>query len=214
MATTYSLGSRASQRRQATIDEIVKHAVEIMTVDGVGALSISEIARRMHVRPPSLYKYFPSLHSVYDELFARGARDLLATAQPALDTSSSAVEGLRALAVVIVRWCVENPAVAHLMYMRPVPGFEPSPEAFAPNVEAMRLLRNEIARYVRFGHLKSGTDVDEVTTLFTVVISGLISQQLANEPAVSFGIGRFSSLTERAVDVFLSSYLPTPTETQ
>jgi AcrR family transcriptional regulator len=33
---------------------------------GVGGLSMSEIARLLGMRQPSLHKYFPSLHAVYD----------------------------------------------------------------------------------------------------------------------------------------------------
>ncbi|MCU1605121.1 MAG: hypothetical protein JWP46_1586, partial [Modestobacter sp.] len=50
----------------------MNHAIDLMQADGVGALSISEVARRMGIRGPSLYKYFPSRHALYDVLFARG----------------------------------------------------------------------------------------------------------------------------------------------
>jgi AcrR family transcriptional regulator len=47
-------------------------AAMIMTDEGAGGLTIAETARRLGVRPPSIYKYFPSLLSIYDELFRRG----------------------------------------------------------------------------------------------------------------------------------------------
>ena len=43
---------------------------------GVGALSLSTVAREMGIRPPSLYQYFPSRLAVYDELFRRGNDEL------------------------------------------------------------------------------------------------------------------------------------------
>ena len=43
-----------------------------MTEEGVNGLSLAEVARRLGVQPPSLYKYFPSLMAVYNELFLRG----------------------------------------------------------------------------------------------------------------------------------------------
>ena len=64
-------GARRLRRRQETIDEILQHAVAVMQADGVAALSLSEVARRMGIKPPSLYKYFPSKLAVYDELFRR-----------------------------------------------------------------------------------------------------------------------------------------------
>ena len=43
-----------------------------MTEEGVNGLSLAEVARRLGVQPPSLYKYFPSLMAVYDALFDPG----------------------------------------------------------------------------------------------------------------------------------------------
>ena len=40
--------------------------------------------------------------------------------------------------------------------------------------------------------------------MLTVVMSGLISLQLANEPGVPYSAGRFSSLTAAAADMYLT----------
>lgn len=108
MATTYSREDRVSARRQVTIDEALAHAVDIMSEQGVAALPISEIARRMEIRPPSLYKYFPSLHAVYDELFARGMKSHTDAALSAFAAAPAGFEQVRASAVASVRWSVEN----------------------------------------------------------------------------------------------------------
>src|SRR3954454_22798393 len=68
---------RRQRRRQESIEEVLDHAVEIMAEQGVAGLSIGEIARRMDIRPPSLYVYFPSKNALYDALFARGAQSIL-----------------------------------------------------------------------------------------------------------------------------------------
>src|SRR5436853_6529808 len=68
---------RRHRHRVETIEEVLDHAVGIMAEDGVAGLSLGEIARRMEIRPPSLYVYFPSKHAMYDALFARGWRLLL-----------------------------------------------------------------------------------------------------------------------------------------
>src|SRR3954467_14163757 len=68
---------RRHRRRLETIEEGLDHAVEIMAADGVAGLSLGEIARRMGIRPPSVYVYFPSKHALYDALFERGWRMLL-----------------------------------------------------------------------------------------------------------------------------------------
>src|SRR4029450_10970308 len=69
---------RRLQRHNQTIEEILDVAIQVMAEDGVAALSLAEVARRMGMRPPSLYQYFPSKLAVYDALFERGARQTLA----------------------------------------------------------------------------------------------------------------------------------------
>ena len=90
---------RRARRRQETIDEILDIAVAIMSEEGVNGLSLSEVARRLGVQPPSIYKYFPSLMAIYDELFLRGQsvhlevmRDAMATADPGLDALFAGLE--------------------------------------------------------------------------------------------------------------------------
>src|SRR3954471_9754701 len=68
---------RRARRRQETIEEVLDIAVAIMTEQGVAGLSIGEVARRMGIRPPSLYVYFPSKEALYDAVFLRGAREIL-----------------------------------------------------------------------------------------------------------------------------------------
>src|SRR5262245_5416454 len=93
---------------------------------GVGGLSMSEIARRLGMRQPSLYKYFPSLHAVYDALFARGLERSGAAVRAAIEQGPRGMATFRAAARAAVRWAVENPALAQLLYWRPVPGFVPT----------------------------------------------------------------------------------------
>jgi AcrR family transcriptional regulator len=188
------------------VDEALGHAVELMTAEGVGALSVSEVARRMGIRGPSLYKYFPSRHAIYDALFTRGLAGELAAVYEAAEQSPRGVPRIRAGGAAAVRWAVENPALAQLLHWRPVPGYEPAPEAFAPSRDDMARLRAEFTEAVRLGQLAPTADTDEVLRLWTVVVSGLISQQLANQPGVPFEKGSFSRLTDAAFDVFFSAY--------
>src|SRR5271154_1004011 len=69
---------RRARRRQETIEEILDIAEDVMAEEGVNGLSLAEVARRLGVQPPSLYKYFPSLLAVYDAIFLRGQLEHLA----------------------------------------------------------------------------------------------------------------------------------------
>lgn len=213
MATAASPeSSRVSRRRAAVVAQALDHAVALMTEEGVGALSLSEVARRMGMRGPSLYKYFSSRQAVYDALFARGLAAQQAAVRAAVDDLPRGVPRIRAGAAAVVRWAVEHPALAQLLHWRPVPGFQPSPQAFAPSQQDMTEVRAEFAEAVRLGELSPAADSDDAVRLYTVVLSGLISQQMANEPGVPFADGGFSRLTDAAVDLFLSGHAPAEKE--
>src|SRR5258708_4445679 len=116
---------RRHRRRQETIEEVLDVAAAIMAEQGVGGLSVGEIARRMGIRPPSLYVYFPSKHALYDALFARGARLVLATMealQASLPAGATLEQQLQIAAATFVRWSVDHQAYSQLLFWRPVPG--------------------------------------------------------------------------------------------
>src|SRR5260370_20885173 len=101
------------RRRQETIEEVLGLAAQIMAEQGVAGLSIGEIARRMGIRPPSLYAYFPSKHALYDALFARGAREVLTTMEAlvsSLPADATLEERLQTAGTTCVRWSIEHPA--------------------------------------------------------------------------------------------------------
>ncbi|CAN5126438.1 MAG: TetR/AcrR family transcriptional regulator [Nocardioidaceae bacterium] len=215
MATTSSrsigagLGTTSQRRllrRQQTIEEALNHALAIMAEHGVGALTISEVARRMGLRGPSLYKYFPGLHAVYDALFARGVAANAAAVSVAIEPHPRGTERIRAAVQATVRWCIENPALAQLLYWRPVPGFTPTPDSFAASTETMAQAQAEFAEAVRLRQLAPTADSDEGVRLLTVVMSGLITQQMANEPGVAYRAGRFSGLTDQMIDMFFAHF--------
>src|SRR5207248_7617402 len=96
-------------------------------------VSLGEIARRMGIRTPSLYVYFPSKNALYDALFERGAREVGNVVTEASERLLAELGPDRQLedvlldaATTFVRWAVEHPAYTQLLYWRPVPGFEPS----------------------------------------------------------------------------------------
>jgi hypothetical protein len=89
-----------------------------------------------------------------------------------------------------------------------VPGFEPSVETFAASHDQLAMVRTEFAAAVHSGQLGPAAATDHALRLFTVVLSGVISQQLANEPGADFATGHFSRLVDEALDMFFARYAP------
>ena len=80
-----------------------------------------------------------------------------------------------------------------LMNQRTLPGFTPSPEAYAPSLAVMG---DFVARMARHG-VRGQDDID----ICVASISGMVDAQLANDP----GGTRWSDLLDRAIDMFADS---------
>lgn len=171
-----------------------------------------DLGARVGLRAQSLYVYFPSKNAIYDEVFARGWRELEAHMR-AFDQAAGPVDSAeagRALlnhgVVAFVRWALEHPVQAQLMFWRPVPGFEPSPEAYAPAIALMELTRTVLTGFVAAGWLRPEAAEDDAVRAHTTVISGVISQQLSNQPAVGFDDGLYSGLAPLLSGMFFDNY--------
>jgi AcrR family transcriptional regulator len=203
---------RRHRRRQETIEEILDIAVQIMAEQGVAGLSVGEIARRMGIRPPSVYVYFPSKNALYDALFARGARLLLAAMQEvfaALPARPAALEEILLPASrAFVRWSVENAAYSQLLFWRPVPGFTPSPEAYEAAIELIELARDRLRGLQDAGLLRAEVSIEQMERDWTILLAGVFSQQLSNAPQQAFGEGSFTAAIPELMAMFADYYSP------
>jgi AcrR family transcriptional regulator len=199
---------RRARRRQETIEEILDLAETIMTEEGVNGLSLAEVARRLGVTPPSLYKYFPSLMAVYDALFLRGAREHLEVMRAAMVGAPPGLPALEAALQAGGQWCLQHRGLAQLLFWRPVPSFEPSPEAFAPSIEMMDLNRQCLAAAVDAGQLGPAARTDDAISFVSILIAGTLSQAMANEPERPWGEGRFSPLFPKLMALVPVAYPP------
>jgi AcrR family transcriptional regulator len=207
---------RRLRRRQETIEEVLDLAAQIMAEQGVAGLALGEIARRLGIQPPSLYEYFPSKHALYDALFARGARRLLDVMRE-IDDGPHEVPSLHAALLAaserFVRWSIEHAPYSQLLFWRPVPGYVPSAEAYAPAEELLDWSRRRLAGLQERRLIRADVSTEQVLRDWTVVISGVISQQLSNAPDEDFDSGRFTVALPGLVAMFANYYAPRDTST-
>jgi AcrR family transcriptional regulator len=179
-----------------------------MTEEGVNGLTLAEVARRLGVQPPSLYKYFESLMALYDALFRRGQYAHLQAMRTAMDQAAPGLDALAAGLQASGRWCLANGPIAQLMFWRPVPRFEPSADSMAPSIEMIELQRQALADAVAARQLSPAAASEETVYLLSVFTSGVIGQALANDPDLPWGTGRFTPLLPKLIDVLPALYPP------
>jgi AcrR family transcriptional regulator len=207
---------RRQRRRQETIEQVLDIAAAIMAEQGVAGLSVGEIARRMGIRPPSLYVYFPSKHALYDALFARGAQAVLTASEAwiaahPVASASTLEEILLDHAEAFVRWSLQHAPYAQLLFWRPVPGFTPSPQAYEPAVQMVGLAEEQFAQLQRRGLLRADLPAGQILRDWTILTAGVVSQQLSNAPHESFEEGRFTAALPGLVSMFARYYQPPAT---
>lgn len=183
--------SRIAVRRARTEREILDAAWAVMAREGVAALSVREVARAVGIRQQSLTYYYPTKQALLDALFADGFADLR-TCFDHLAPGTDPIQGVVAVARAFVDHLVARPAAYHLMFQGTVPGFEPSDESHDVALTVLRELVDRLA--------VAGVDDPADLALVRSVMSGIIAEQIANDPAGHL----FTDQTERAVRAVLT----------
>jgi AcrR family transcriptional regulator len=193
---------RRAVRRAATRDEILRAAWSLVRAEGLAALSMRDLAAAVGMRAPSLYQYFDSKLAIYDAMFGQGMVHALAVVEDGIEGRHGR-EALRESGRALLLFTTSDPVRNQLLFQRTIPGFEPSPDSYAPAVAMSARVESLIAEL-------GPADVARAMDLWTAVISGLSNQQLANEPAGD----RWVRLFDRAADMYFAAVdaalTPTP----
>jgi len=185
---------KVAERREARTAEIVEAAWKLAAVDGIGGFSLHGLAREVGIRQPSLYEYFDSKLALYDAMFLDGNRRLL-TRLEGLDLPDDPRRAVKLLMREFVAFATEDIARQQLLFARAIPGFEPSPEAYAP---AVAVLERSV-ELLKTAGIRAQGDVD----CFTAMVGGVIAAQNSNEP----GGNRWVRQLDRLIDLYLD-HLP------
>lgn len=194
-----SLSPHRQHKRDVMTARILDTARAIMRSEGVAALSMQELARRLDLRAPSLYNYFSSKMDIYDALFRLGFT-LFGEhiAQASLNAQGWQVE-LQNVIEGYMTFALQNPELYQLCFERPVPGFVPSQESLQVSLDLLH------ASYERVAQLLpaqiTGLNPQQVVDLTIALMHGLTALHLANEPHLPVGEGRFGSLIAIVVSV-------------
>lgn len=177
-------------RRATARQTIVRAAWAVVREEGLAGLSLRHLAERAGTTTPTIYAYFTSKDDIYDAMFEDAAGDFEAQmSRPGLsgDARDALAESLRRF----IAFCTEDVARYQLLFERSIPGFRPSPAAYAPAVRALETARTLLAL--------NGIHDPPQLDVWTALTTGIVSQQIANDP----GGDRWTRLVDEVVSMFL-----------
>ena len=189
---TATRGDRRAQRHSSTRQEILDAAWRLSRERGLTNWSLRDVAEAVGMRAPSLYVYFDSKNALYDAMFAEGYTQLFAHYAD-LPRDGDPRGLLHTAARLFFDFCVEDPARYQLLFLRTIPGFEPSEASYALALKPLEDMQEVL--------VAAGAGTPEHLDLWTALLTGLTSQQVSNDP----GGDRWSRLVDRAVDMFLAA---------
>lgn len=203
-----SPSERRQRNRQEMLDAILQTARALMREEGVAALSLRELARRLRFTVQALYKYYPSKAALYDALFQEGIRTYARYWREAIAGRTSFWDTLEAVLEATMRFAHDYPELNDLTFSRPVPGFVPSEESMQESRRLLGEFDGIIANAIAGREIRADVSPTEVRDLFLAMLDGLTRQHMANEPGTPVGSGRYGGLIPAAIAVFRCAWQP------
>jgi AcrR family transcriptional regulator len=201
---------RRQRNREEMKNAILDAARQVMREEGVAALNLQEVARRVGVRAPSLYEYFPGKMAIYDALFRMGVRIYAERSELLAQTNPSLWERARASLEHYMTFAQNYPELYQLVFERPVPGFVPSEESMNESRQLLGRADQIVEQGLEHGSLVLGISPVQARDLFIAMMHGLTALHMANEPGLPVGSGRFGSLLPAALALFRATWEPEP----
>ena len=133
---------------------LLEASIELIHEEGVEALTVAEVGRRVGVSSAAPYKHFADRQALLRALAVEGNRRLGEALVAAAEGSTEPREAFRLSGVAYIRWAAENPALhriatdpAHIDYASAPPDVD-APEALKGSMETFW---TDLAELVRSG---------------------------------------------------------------
>lgn len=196
------------QKRSEMLSRILDIARTIMREEGVAALSMQELARRMNMRAPSLYNYFNNKMEIYDALFQMGQRMFESQISEYL-TEGAWQAQLSGMMKSYLNFALQNPELYQLCFERPVPGFVPSPESLEISFGILERLYAQVRTWLP--SLNTTLNERQLTDFLIAFNHGITALHLANQPDTPVDESRFASLAPAFLSLLDKAWVKNPT---
>lgn len=199
---------RRRRNREEMIANILAAARAIMREQGVAALNLNEVARRLQMRAPSLYEYFPSKAALYDALYLHAITLFAETDTRVWETHPPGWGRIQAWFEARLSLAMEQPDLYHLVYDAPVPGFAPGDAGTAVALQIGVDAERAVAELIDAGVIAPGLPPDRARDFLLALRHGMIAETLGKKAITPPIAHRFASLVPVVMGVLQAAWDP------
>src|SRR5258708_27380918 len=193
-ASITSLKEHGQRYGEETVDAILAAARVVMQEQGVAALNLNEVARRLGVSGQAIAKYFPNKAALYDGLFLLGHRLFREAEEELWQTSAPDWERIRRWFEIRLALACAHPDLYSLIWGDAVPGFTLSPEVREEIRAMLAGAQRGIGEVIAAGAIDASIPPERVVDILMAVRHGIIAEHLAKRTFLPPGSDRFSRL--------------------
>lgn len=153
-------------------EQIVAAALDMISAEGVHALSIVGIAERVGIVPSALYRHFKGKDDVLDGVLALLERRLLRNVTQVRKQTPDALSRLRLLLMKQAQMLSENRGIPHIVFSDGI--YTGHPERKAKVAEIMQSHLSRIQKIIEEGQQKGAIREDVAPTTAAVMFLGMI----------------------------------------
>ena len=169
---------RRFRERELTKSRILDAAREMFVEDGIEAVTMREIAKRIEYTPTAIYHHFRDKQALIEELCLIDFRSLGAAFQK-LGRIEDPGERLRRIGLAYVDFALGHPSHFRFMFMTPKPNMPASSFGVSdgdPNSHAYGALRAAVVEGIDAGRFRPEfTDPDELAQVLWAGVHGIAS---------------------------------------
>jgi AcrR family transcriptional regulator len=206
---------RRTREREQTKSRILDAAREMFVQDGVEAVTMREIAKRIEYTPTAIYHHFRDKQALIEELCVIDFRSL-AEVFLRIGRIEDPVERLRRIGLAYIDYALEHPSHYRFMFMTPKPLLPSSSLGTSdgePGSHAYGVLRATAAEGIAQGRFRPEfSDPDELAQVLWSGVHGIVSLQIVKGGKGEHVAWKDPRETGRAmVDVLMRGTLRSPT---
>jgi len=200
-AADSAYGRAYAAGRQAVHRLVLDVASRLLEAEGPDALTMRRIAGEAGCSTSVLYTMFGGKPGVAEGLWREGFDRLRQAMERA--SGDDPLARLAAIGQAYRANALANRAYYAVMFQRPIPGFEPSAEAYADSLQPLRILIDAVAGCIAAGVFRPA-DPAHVAGVLWAAAHGAVSLELAGHEGAVDAEARFQDLLAAAATWFLA----------